>query len=1093
MTARRSGREAAWVGRSPSGDRTIDDAEQRYRTLIARAPVGQAIYDTSGVVVEVNKAWADLVGYDTDAVIGQPAADFVHPEDRAEIIELGRRLVSGEIGSLDRERRLVRRDGSTVWVTSSITLELDEHGVPRHFHSTVLDVTERKRAEQALRASERRYRRLVNEAPVGHVLARLDGTLVEVNEAFIELTGSTRRELFAREPRELFHPDDLKGMARELERLVRGETESFETERRLIRADGGVVFVAGRTTLVEEGQEPLLQSILYDITERRRAEEALRASERRYRDVVETLHDGVLVHDHRHLEGANRAALDLLGRTLSELSDPATWASMDPIDESGHPIAPERHAFRTALREERPVRDHVTGIQVPGIGRRWLRVNARPRFDAGRLVGNVVTLSDITERKLAEDALRESETRFRTLAESLPVGVFHTDLKGGLLYVNPKWSEITGRSGATVLETNAIDLVHPEDRDRIIDAYADSLMRGQAYHDQYRIVTHAGETRWVSSHGGPTYDVEGRELRGFIGSIEDITPLVSAREELTRLAGIVESTSDLVGVVDLETEQVAYLNPAGRRIFGFPRDRPLEITSSDLYEPTAFEMWESTIRPALDRGETWSGELAMRRVDGTVVQVWQTVAGSYRADGSLAHVSAVGRDVTERRRLEAELAHQATHDALTDLPNRALLLDHLELALVRAERDRKLVALLFLDLDRFKQVNDSFGHDTGDQLLIWIADRIVEALRPADTVARLGGDEFVVLCEDVDDEHHAVAIAQRVVAAIESAPFVIRGLDLPMTASVGIALSPGEDQAHPEALLRDADAAMYRAKDQGRARLELFDESMRQRAAQRLALADELSRSIGGGTENGDIAVHFQPCVHLETGRVISVEALARWEHPERGLLPPSEFISLAEETGLIVDLGLRVLAEACSQARSWYDTLGVGAPRVHVNLSARQLISADLPLLVQQVLRDTRLPADRLCLEITESVLMDDAATVMETLRGLKEIGLSLAIDDFGTGYSSLSYLRRFPVDVLKVDRTFVDGLGPDPEDSAIVAAIVSLASTLELETVAEGVETPEQLDRLRALGCTAAQGFLFSRPVPAPALTGLLPGSFI
>jgi diguanylate cyclase (GGDEF)-like protein len=417
---------------------------------------------------------------------------------------------------------------------------------------------------------------------------------------------------------------------------------------------------------------------------------------------------------------------------------------------------------------------------------------------------------------------------------------------------------------------------------------------------------------------------------------------------------------------------------------------------------------------------------------------------------------------------------------LTDLPNRALLLDHLELAIARADRATTGIALLFLDLDRFKSVNDTLGHDAGDELLVAVADRINQLLRPADTVARLGGDEFVILCEDVVDEHHAVSIAQRILSLIEATPFRLAGTEIPVTASIGVALSAG-GAAHPEALLRDADAAMYRAKDLGRARIELFDETMRRRAAERLELADELARAM----ENDQIVVHYQPCVSLHTGRVTSVEALARWDHPDRGILAPTEFIGLAEETGLIVGLGLRVLNDACAQAKAWADQLGDAAPRIHVNLSARQLTAANLTVLVRGVLDGSGLEPELLCLEITESVLMEDAPAVIDALRRLKDIGVLLAIDDFGTGYSSLSYLRRFPVDILKVDQSFVDGLGPDPEDSAIVAAIVNLASTLELEAVAEGVETREQLERLRALGCATAQGYVFAEPAPAGEIT--------
>ncbi len=406
--------------------------------------------------------------------------------------------------------------------------------------------------------------------------------------------------------------------------------------------------------------------------------------------------------------------------------------------------------------------------------------------------------------------------------------------------------------------------------------------------------------------------------------------------------------------------------------------------------------------------------------------------------------------------------------------------------MARAEREHRLVAVLFLDLDRFKQVNDSLGHDTGDELLAQAARRISAVVRPADTVARMGGDEFVILCGDVEDLDHATAVAQRVAAAIELQPFDVGGAELAITSSIGIALSSGG--VHPEAILRDADAAMYRAKDLGRARLEIYDESMRSRTQHRLELSEELA----AGIENGEIVVRFQPGVHLGTGQVVCVEALARWDHPTRGLLLPHDFIGVAEETGLIVGLGLRVLSTACERGRRWEDTFGLAAPRVHVNLSARQLTSSNLPVLVQGVLDGSGLTPSKLCLEITESVLMEDASAVIDTLWELKAIGVALAIDDFGTGYSSLSYLRRFPVDVLKVDQSFISGLGPDPEDSTIVAAIVNLANTLELEAIAEGLENFDQVERLRGLGCHLAQGFYFAGPDEGDRVTDMILNGF-
>ena len=361
--------------------------------------------------------------------------------------------------------------------------------------------------------------------------------------------------------------------------------------------------------------------------------------------------------------------------------------------------------------------------------------------------------------------------------------------------------------------------------------------------------------RWVSHRARATVDEHGRTT-GLIGSIEDVTALISAQEQNTRLAGIIESTADMVAIVDADTNQLAYMNRSGREVFGLVDTDLTSMDTARMYPPETATTYYDTIHPVLQQNETWSGELPMVNAGGREIVVWQTITPALRADGTLHQISIVGRDVTERRRFEADLAYQATHDPLTGLPNRALLLDHLELALARAERDDRLVALLFLDLDRFKVVNDSLGHDAGDELLAQAARRISEVVRPADTVARLGGDEFVILCDDVDDEDHAVAVAQRVAAAIESSPFYSATPNLAITASIGVALAAG-GAGHPEALLRDADAAMYRAKDLGRARLEIFDESMRRRSAAPPELAEQLAEAI----EDGDIVVLFQPGV----------------------------------------------------------------------------------------------------------------------------------------------------------------------------------------------------------------------------------------
>ena len=449
-----------------------------------------------------------------------------------------------------------------------------------------------------------------------------------------------------------------------------------------------------------------------------------------------------------------------------------------------------------------------------------------------------------------------------------------------------------------------------------------------------------------------------------------------------------------------------------------------------------------------------------------------------RVDGA-----AIGRSIryaAERKSLEMQMAHKAMHDALTGLPNRTLFHDRLKHAVMRAKRHQSMLGVMFIDLDGFKPINDGLGHDVGDLLLKALGRRLQEGLRASDTAARFGGDEFMVLCEDVADEQHVISIAERLQAAVAE-PFRIAGHDLAVSSSMGIVVSTGHEES-ADSLIRNADAAMYRAKRQG-VSYEMFDDGMRSRVRARARTESDLHRAI----EEREFRLLYQPQVDLRSGRVVGLEALLRWDHPERGVVEPAEFLWLAEETGMITKIGEWALRQSCLHARAW--GARNGSPlRVSVNLSARQHRDPDLVDLVERILTETRTDPATLCLEITESVLVNDADAAAQTLHALKGLGVRLSIDEFGTGHSSLGSLKRFPLDMLKVDRSFVSGLGTDTEDAAIVTAIINLAHSLGLQTVADGVETKEQVDELRALGCDVGQGFYFARPRPSDAIAELL-----
>jgi diguanylate cyclase (GGDEF)-like protein/PAS domain S-box-containing protein len=570
-------------------------------------------------------------------------------------------------------------------------------------------------------------------------------------------------------------------------------------------------------------------------------------------------------------------------------------------------------------------------------------------------------------------------------------------------------------------------------------------------------------------------------------TVKEAQPVLRGSEE--RYRALVDSAVDAIVSADAGGRIVSW-NGAAERIFGYRAQevvgRPLTI----LIPEELRESHERGMRRFLSTGEGRvmgrTVELEALGADGRTFPVelslstWTTDEGRF--------FTGIFRDITERRRAQEKLSHQALHDPLTGLPNRTLVLDRIGQALARSARHDWSVAVLFFDVDRFKVVNDSLGHGAGDALLVLVVERLQGLLRPGDTMSRLGGDEFLVVCEEVDGLDKARHLAQRLSHAF-STPFVVGEREMFATASLGIALGRAPD-ATPDSLLRDADAAMYRAKERGRARYEVFDEDMRAQLLRRMDTEHAMPRAL----ERNEFRILYQPIVCLDTGTMSGVEALVRWEHPEHGLITPAEFVPIAEDNGLIVPLGAWVLREAMRQAAEWHREHPARRDlHVTVNLSARQLQDPDLPAAVATTLDELEMDPAAVTLEITESVLMHDRDVSLARLLDLKFLGVRLAIDDFGTGYSSLAYLQRFPLDVLKVDKAFVDGVAHGPEESALAAAIIRLGHTLHLRTVAEGVESPEQVAHLRRLGCQDAQGYLFAHPLPADEIADCLaPGFF-
>lgn len=558
-----------------------------------------------------------------------------------------------------------------------------------------------------------------------------------------------------------------------------------------------------------------------------------------------------------------------------------------------------------------------------------------------------------------------------------------------------------------------------------------------------------------------------------IASVKD--DVVSLANSEARFRSLVQNSSDVILITDPDTV-IRYASPAARQVLGLSvtqlvGTRLLEhVHPDDRATATRFFGLVRESEPSSPGVQEWR----LARPGGEIL--WMENTGTNLLDDpTVAGIVVNTRDISERRTLQSRLTHQAFHDELTHLANRALFLNRVGHTVARAPRGRHPAAVLFLDLDDFKKVNDSLGHAVGDELLVAAAGRLQTCVRPGDTIARLGGDEFAVLLEDVNDMSDVVFVAERISAAIR-APFHVSNRDVFVGVSIGIASVNLGDTS--DDVLRNADLAMYYAKGRRKGQFAIYERSMHDEMMERLELEADLRIAV----DSGHFQVEYQPIVNLVTGEVHAAEALVRWHHPKRGVIQPGRFVELAEETGLILPIGRQVLREACERARDWRTLYrGTRPLQMSVNISARHFQDPCLLTDVREALNDSGLEPWALTLEITESVLMLRSGATLEKLRDLKALGLNLAIDDFGTGYSSLGYLQQFPIDVLKIDRTFVDAVGMEDEDPILARAIIALGRTLQIETVAEGIERAEQREGLRALGCTLGQGFLFARPMKA------------
>ncbi len=1023
-------------------------------------------------------------------------AVLIHPVDRDMMTAYFADEVLGEHKPFDKEYRIIRQtDQAERWVHGTGSLEFDAQGKPLRMHGIIQDITEPRLAEMKLRDSELRYRTFFQTTPDAVVIARVaDGVIIDANHAFLDSSRFERNEVIGHTTLELgiwVDPSDLQKLLEALSRS--GEYRELEVRSR--RKTGEIFWMRLSASLIEIAGVQCRITFAKDISETKAAEQsladaasALRRSEERYRTTFQMNIDSIDIcrlEDGRFID-VNEAFLactgfereEVIGRTAMELG---IWAN--PGD---------RRILVDAIRQNSECRNLEAPYYTKDGRLRWglLSVSA-VELDGVPCILSVTR--DITEAKAAEqrlaaaqEALRESEARYRSTFEQVAIGIVHADFDGYILRCNARFAAILGYQADELVGRNVQQITAEEDRVASMEVMQ-RILNGAAVNESL-------EKRYLRKDGSPTWvrvtisiqrDGEGRPLN-YIAVVEDINArktaeqrLVAAQEALRaseeRYRATFQSSIDAINLNRLSDGVFVDVNEAFLRFVGYERDEVIGRTSRELNFWVDPEDRQRMIEALRQNGSCRDLEARFRRKNGDIV--WGQLSESIIEADGIPCILSVTRDVSAAKAAEEQIRDLAFYDPLTHLPNRRLLMERLRQSLVTSSRTNRKRALLFVDLDNFKLLNDTLGHQTGDLMLQEVAVRLAACIREADTVARLGGDEFVVMLEDlsgvpVEAAAQAEMVGEIILATVGQ-PYLLAGHECLSACSIGITVF-GDKRESTDEVLQQADIAMYQAKAAGRNTMRFFAPALQAAVNARAVLEEDIRQAI----KESQFVLYYQP--QLDSIGLVGAEALVRWNHPRRGLLLPGEFISLAEETGLIQPLGDWALDTACAQVAAWAGRAETANITLAINISARQFRQPGFVDKVLAALNRTHANPQNIKLELTESMLVENIEDIIAKMILLKSHGLKFSLDDFGTGYSSLAYLKRLPIDQLKIDSSFVRDIVADIGSRAIAQSIVSLGRALGLSVIAECVETEEQRAFLSRLGCHAFQGFLFSPPLP-------------
>lgn len=1042
--------------------------EQVIAALFDRNPLPMWIYDLRSLAfLAVNDAAIENYGYSRDEFMRMAIADIRPPEDIPSLLE----NVDMVDDSLDQAGvwRHIRKDGSLIHV------EITSYPLDFMRHSAELVIAYDVSRQVAAEAN---YRLLVEHQLDLIVKVDVEGRFEFVSPSYCEMFGKTEADLLGHSFMPLVHEDDRASTAEAMRDLYQPPYRCYLEQRAMTVHGWRWLAWADTSVLDDAGNVVFVIGAGRDITDRKQAEHALMVSERRLSMTLGNL-PGMAYRCRNTpdypMDYVSEGAQELLGLDADQVAagiNFSEWIAAGDRARVWREVQQAVAANRSYQLEYR--------LNLKDGRQRWVweqgKCVSAPGEQPAILEGLIL---DVTDRLQAESDLRASEARYRGLVEDSPIMICHFKPGGKILFVNQNYCRYFGRTADELIGSSFLDLLPKDEHDRVRSNLSTLTRSHPVQVHEHRVVLPDGANRWQRWTNRAVFDQLGR-LESYHSVGEDITERREAEEQLRISEAVFSSTSEGITVTDLDGT-IIDVNEAFTRITGYDRSEVLGQNPRILKSGHHDKAFYQAMFRALQENGAWRGEIWNRSKDGTVYPELLMINTVKNAQQELTGYVAVFADISELKQTHQRLDHIVHYDPLTDLPNRLLLGARLRQSLRTAHRNKFLNAVIYLGLDRFKTINDGMGQPVGDLLLQRVAERLTSSVRGDDTVARVGGDEFVVLLEDAKNADQVALIGQKLMQAI-SAPLHLANGDVHMTASMGITLYP-QDGDDADQLLRNADTAMNKAKEDGRNTYQFYTEALTISAFEHVLLENSLRNAL----DKGELHLVYQPQFDCSDQTIVGMEALLRWHHPDLGVVSPARFIPVAEQSGLIRDIGKWVLQTACQQGSDWLQK-GFRFGRIAVNIAGPQIKHQDFLDVVTQALDLSAMPAQHLALEVTEGFVMYGTDAGVTHLKQLQSLGIEVCIDDFGTGYSSLRYLKELPIDKLKIDQSFVRDIPKDRNDMAIAAAVIAMGRALDLKVIAEGVETSEQAEFLAQQGCGEVQGYLYSKPLTVEDMTELL-----